>query len=404
MKSKNALYKNKKYFIVYYLAAINMLLAVVLFSGCAGHKVNTAPSPEKVEDNGNEVDAHNDSGGDGVSRPDIESNSSGSGALVGVALPSKDVQRWKQDGDNIQSGLKEAGYEVDLQYASNGAGEQISQIEDMINNGCKLLMIAPVDGNAMMSVMERAEKEAIPVISYDGLIMNSEAVSYYVSFDDYLAGRKQGEYIRDILDLDNAGDKTYNIEFVTGDLGDGNVSMLFGGAKDVLAKYMDAGTLICPSGQTELDEAATEGWSTDKAQARFETILSAFYSDGKSLDAVLASNDSTALGVTNAIESSYRGDAPVITGQGCDLPNVKNILDGKQTMSIFNDTRTLAKKAVETADAVLRGNTPDVNDTESYHNGARIVPAYICEPVFADSNNYRAILIASGFYAEGDLK
>ncbi|MDE6636334.1 MAG: sugar-binding protein [Lachnospiraceae bacterium] len=380
---------------------LSVAMVASLLAGCGDKTEEPAP-----DNNQNESDANNseDSNSEADNNEaDSNENASG-GGKIGVAMPTKDLQRWNQDGTNMEKELKEAGYEVDLQYASNDVSTQVSQIENMISNGCKVLVVASIEGDSLGTVMDQAKEAGIPVIAYDRLIMNSEAVTYYATFDNYMVGQKQGEYIRDALDLDNAGDKTYNIEFVTGDPGDNNVNFFFGGAMDVLKPYLDAGTLVCPSGQTEQAEVATVNWDTGTAQSRFENILSSFYSNGEKLDAVLASNDSTALGVANALASSYEGDYPVLTGQDCDIASVKNMIDGKQSMSIFKDTRTLASKVVEMVDAIMKGGEPEVNDKETYDNGDHVVPSYLCEPVFADINNYQELLIDSGYYTEDDLK
>lgn len=325
------------------------------------------------------------------------------GNLVGVAMPTKDLQRWNQDGENMKAQLEEAGYTVDLQYAANDIPTQVSQIENMIANGCEVLVIASIDGEALGTVLDQAKEKDIPVIAYDRLIMNSDAVSYYATFDNWDVGVKQGEYIVDALDLANAGDKTYNIEYITGDPGDNNINFFFDGAISVLQPYIDAGTLVCPSGQTEKQTVATANWATDAAQSRFENILASYYADGTQLDVVLASNDSTALGVANALASSYTGNYPVLTGQDCDIANVKNIVDGKQSMSVFKDTRDLAAKTVEMVDALMKGTEPPVNDTETYDNGTGVIPSYLCEPKACTIDNYQELLIDSGYYTEADL-
>ena len=322
---------------------------------------------------------------------------------IGVAMPTKDLQRWNQDGSNMEAQLKEAGYEVDLQYASNDIATQVSQIENMINSGCKLLVIASIDGDSLGTVLEQAKEKKIPVIAYDRLIMNSDAVSYYATFDNYMVGTKQGEYIRDQLDLDNAAGP-FNIELVTGDPGDNNARFFFGGAMDILQPYIDAGKLVVKSGQTDFATVATANWATEAAQTRMDAIISANYADGTQLDAVMCSNDSTALGVTNSLEANYTGAWPIITGQDCDIASVKNMIAGKQSMSIFKDTRTLAKKVVEMCDAIMKGTEAPVNDTQTYDNGTGIIPSYLCEPVFADINNYKELLIDSGYYTEADLQ
>ena len=241
--------------------------------------------------------------------------------LVGVAMPTKDLQRWNQDGANMKSQLEAAGYTVDLQYAANDIATQVSQVENMIANGCKVLVIASIDGEALGTVLDQAKAAGIPVIAYDRLIMNSDAVSYYATFDNWKVGVKQGEYIVKALDLENQAGP-FNIEYITGDPGDNNINFFFDGAISVLQPYIDAGKLVCPSGQTEKQTVATANWASDAAQARFENILASYYADGTTLHAVLASNDSTALGVANALESSYTGKYPILTGQDCDIASV----------------------------------------------------------------------------------
>ena len=330
-------------------------------------------------------------------------SASAGGGKIGVAMPTKDLQRWNQDGSNMEAQLKEAGYEVDLQYASNDIATQVSQIENMINSGCQLLVIASIDGDSLGTVLAQAKEKNIPVIAYDRLIMNSDAVSYYATFDNYMVGTKQGEYIKEKLDLENAAGP-FNIEIVTGDPGDNNARYFYGGAMDVLKPYIDEGKLVVKSGQIDFETVATANWSTETAQSRMDAIISANYADGTKLDAVLCSNDSTALGVTNSLEANYTGEWPIITGQDCDIANVKNMIAGKQSMSIFKDTRTLASKVVEMVDAIMKGGEAPVNDKETYDNGTGVIPSYLCEPVFADANNYKELLVDSGYYTEADLQ
>ena len=208
--------------------------------------------------------------------------------LVGVAMPTKDLQRWNQDGENMKAQLEAAGYQVDLQYGANDIATQVSQIENMIANGCKVLVIASIDGDSLGTVLAQAKEAGIPVIAYDRLIMNSDAVSYYATFDNWLVGVTQGKFIEKALDLENAAGP-FNMEFITGDPGDNNINFFFDGAMSVLQPYLDSGKVVCPSGQTEKAVVATANWATDAAQARFENILAANYSDGTQLDAVLAS-------------------------------------------------------------------------------------------------------------------
>lgn len=376
-------------------AILSVAMVATLLVGCGAKEEAAAPAAEETK---TEEAAPAAEEATEAAAPAAEG-----GNLVGVAMPTKDLQRWNQDGSNMKAELEAAGYEVDLQYASNDIQTQVSQIENMISNGCKLLVIASIDGDSLGTVLAQAKENGIPVIAYDRLIMNSDAVSYYATFDNYMVGTIQGEYLRDQLDLDNA-DGPFNIELITGDPGDNNARFFFGGAMDVLQPYIDAGKLVVKSGQVTFEEVATANWDTATAQSRFDAILASNYADGTTLHAVLASNDSTALGVANSLAANYTGEYPLLTGQDCDIASVKNILAGKQSMSIFKDTRTLATQVVGMVDAIMKGGEAPINDTETYDNGTGIIPSYLCEPVFADINNYKELLIDSGYYTEDDLK
>ena len=331
------------------------------------------------------------------------------GTKVGVSMPTKDLQRWNQDGANMKAQLEKAGYVVDLQFANNDIPTQVSQIENMITGKCKVLVIASIDGSSLSNVLATAKKKKISVIAYDRLIMDTDAVSYYATFDNYKVGTFQGTYLVDKLGLKTraSSDPVY-MEFFTGDPGDNNATFFFNGALDVLRPYLDKGVIVCKSGQTEKAQCATLEWSPERAQSRMENLITSnkYGPKGQKLDAVMCSNDSTALGVTNALKSAgYTADNfPAITGQDCDIVNVKNMLKGFQSMSIFKDTRTLASKVVEMVDALCQGKKAPVNDTKTYDNNVKVVPSYLCDPVFADINNYKTILIESGYYKESELK
>lgn len=369
-------------------ALLCVAMVAGMLTGC-GNSSSEAPAAAPAESAAQEAPAADDA--------------AAGGQLVGVAMPTKDLQRWNQDGSNMEAQLKAAGYEVDLQYASNEIQTQVSQIENMISNGCDMLVIASIDGDSLGTVLAQAKDAGIPVIAYDRLIMNSDAVSYYATFDNYMVGTKQGEYIEEKLDLKNAAGP-FNIEIFTGDPGDNNARFFYGGAMDVLKPYIDEGKLVVKSGSVDFEKVATANWATETAQSRMDAIIASYYADGTQLDAVLCSNDSTALGVENALEAAYTGEWPIITGQDCDVANVKNMIAGKQSMSIFKDTRTLATQVVKMVDAVLKGGEAPINDTESYDNGTGVIPSYLCEPVFADVDNYKELLIDSGYYTEDQLQ
>ena len=328
---------------------------------------------------------------------------------IGVSMPTQDLQRWNQDGANMKSKLEAAGYTVDLQFAQNDIATQISQLENMITGGCKVLVIASIDGSSLSNVLADAKAKNVKVIAYDRLIMDTDAVSYYATFDNYKVGTFQGTYIEEKLGLKSrtSANPVY-MEFFTGDPGDNNINFFFGGAMDVLTPYIEKGVIVCKSGQTAKAQCATLNWAASAAMERMENLITScgYAPNGQKLDAVYCSNDSTAEGVINALKSAGydASNIPVITGQDCDITNMKFIIAGLQSMSIFKDTRTLAAKVVEMVDAIMKGSNPPINDTTTYDNNVKVVPSFLCEPVFGDINNYKTLLIDSGYYTEAQLK
>jgi len=327
---------------------------------------------------------------------------------VGVAMPTQSLQRWNQDGTNMKAQLEAAGYTVDLQFANNDVATQVSQIENMITGGVQVLVVASIDGSALGTVLATAKEAGIPIIAYDRLLTDTDAVDYYTTFDNYGVGKIQGQYIIDRFKLaDDSVTGPFTIEFTAGSPDDNNANLFFTGAMDLLKPYLDSGKLVCKSGQLDFATVATPAWKSETSQARMDTILSSYYSDaltgGTKLDICLCSNDSTALGVTNSLVAAgfTKDNIPVITGQDCDIANTKNMIAGLQAMSVFKDTRTLAAQTVTMVSDILSGKTPETNAT--YNNKTKDVPSFNCTPVFADASNYQSILIDSGYYTADQL-
>ena len=326
--------------------------------------------------------------------PAFASDDAAGGGKIGISMPTQSLERWNRDGSYLEEQFKAAGYDVELTYSDNETDRQVNDIQNLISDGVDLLVVAAIDGEALNTVMDEAKDAGIPVISYDRLI-KSDAVSYYISFDNYTVGTLQGQYVIDTLDLDNAGDKTYNIEFTAGDPADNNAGYFFNGAYDTLKPYLDAGTLNVVSGQTDFDSVATAQWDTQTALERMQNILASYYADGTQLDVALCSNDSTALGVTQAIESDYAGKNDVlITGQDGDEANLANIVDGKQSMTVYKAVANEAVVTLDLAEAMLKGDTIDESlitnsgwdfdcayDTESYETSdGNKCPSFLLVP------------------------
>lgn len=318
---------------------------------------------------------------------------------VGIAMPTQSSERWIEDGDNMVNLLEEKGYDTELQFAENSVENQLAQIENMISQEVDYLIIASVDGEALTDVLDQAERTDIPVIAYDRLIMNHEHVSYYATFDNFGVGELQGGYIEEALGLAD-GEGPYNIELFGGSPDDNNSYFFWDGAMSILDPYIESGDLVVQSGQTDFSQAATLRWDGAEAQARMDNILSGYYSD-ETLDAVLSPYDGISLGVISSLQAAGYGSEdrplPVITGQDAYVATAQSILEGEQTQTVFKDTRELAERAVSMVEAIVNGEEPEVNDTETYDNNAKVVPSYLEEPVSVDIDNIDEVLFESGY-------
>ena len=330
----------------------------------------------------------------------------GAGKTVGIAMPTQSSERWINDGANMKAQLEALGYEVVLQYAEDDVQMQVSQIENMVAQQVDCLVIAAVDSGALTTVEAQAKTAGIPIIAYDRLLMDTDAVSYYASFDNKGVGTAIAEYIVEHKDLEaaKAAGESYTIEFFMGSPDDNNAVLLYQGIMEVLQPYLDDGTLVCKTGRTSFDDTCILRWSQEEAQKMCENYLSGFYAD-EDLDIICSAFDGFAYGCRSALEAAGYTDAnwPLITGQDAELMAVKNIISGKQTMSIYKDTRLLAEKCVTMVNAVINGTEPEINDTTTYDNNVLVVPSYLCTPVAVDANNYEELLIDGGYYTAEQL-
>ena len=338
----------------------------------------------------------------GKSSGDAKSQDKG---FVGIAMPTKSAERWIADGDNMVKQLEEKGYKTDLQYGEDKVENQVAQIENMITKGVDILVIASIDGSALTDVLDKANKEGIEVIAYDRLLMNSENVDYYATFDNFSVGVLQASYIEEALGLKD-GKGPFNIELFGGSPDDNNALINYNGVLSVLQPYFDSGQLIVPSGQTKFNQIATLRWDGSTAQARMDNLLSANYTD-KKLDAVLSPYDPIGLGIISSLKGVGYGSGdkpiPVVTGQDATIAGVKSIIAGEQTQTVFKDTRTLAKNTIEMIEAITNNKDVPVNDKETYDNGVKVVPTYLANPISVTKENYKTELIDTNYYTEKEL-
>ncbi|GGX51982.1 multiple monosaccharide ABC transporter substrate-binding protein [Streptomyces minutiscleroticus] len=330
------------------------------------------------------------------------------GATIGIAMPTKSSERWIADGANVEANLKKAGYKTKLVYGEDDPDQQVSQIENLITQGVKALIVAAIDNKSLNNVLQQAKDADIPVISYDRLILGTENVDYYASFDNEKVGELQGTYIVEKLGLKDGSEKgPFNIELFAGSNDDNNTKYFFQGAMNVLKPYMDKKQLVVRSKQTALNQVTTLRWDGGTAQKRMDDILTSAYKS-EQVDAVLSPYDGISIGILSALKSDDYGSKskplPVVTGQDAEVASVKSIAMGQQTQTVFKDLRKLAEVAANMVDASLNGKKPEINDDKTYDNGAKVVPAYLLEPVSVDKDNYKEVLVDGGYYKESDLK
>jgi putative multiple sugar transport system substrate-binding protein len=374
------------------LAAAGTVLALTL-TACSGGGAGAGTH-----------DAATEGGGDG-----------GGGGLVGVAMPTETSERWINDGDAVKSQLEDAGYEVDLQYAADDIPTQQQQIDQMITKGAELLIVASIDGTALANQLQAAADQGIPVIAYDRLINGTENVDFYVTFDNYNVGVQQATSLLVGLGLlqedgKTKGDATgpFNVELFAGSLDDNNAHFFWQGAMDTLKPYMDKGTLVVKSGQTDIEQAAILRWQQETAQKRMEDLLTSTYSDGTKVQGVLSPYDGLSRGIITALTNAGYGSTiaeglPPVTGQDAEIASVKLIQDGTQYATIFKDTRKLAEQAVTSAESFLKGDQPEANDTKTYDNGVKVVPSFLLESDIVYADNIAPLLIDSGYWTEDEV-
>ena len=323
---------------------------------------------------------------------------------IGISMPTTSSTRWISDGKSMVDLFEKAGYTTDLEYGEDDVDSQVAQIQKMITDDVSVLIVAAIDGQQLTGVLQQAKDAGIPVIAYDRLIVGTPDVDYYASFDNIQVGALQAQYIVDKLNP-AAATAPQTIELFAGSPDDNNAYLFYKGAMSVLQPYLDSGELVVRSGQTSMDQIATERWDPATAASRMESVIGANYGSTR-LDAVLSPYDGMSRAIITTLQAHGYGTGqplPVITGQDAELDSVKSILVGQQAETVFKDTRALAAATVEMSEAVLKGEEPTVTDTTTYDNGVEVVPANLLQPVSVDAGNLQKELVDSGYYSAAQL-
>jgi len=327
--------------------------------------------------------------------------------MVGISMPTKTSTRWISDGESMVKSFEALGYKADLQFADNDIANQLAQIENMVTKGADVLVIAAVDGSTMSDVLQKASDAGVLVISYDRLITKTENVDYYATFDNFGVGVIQGTQLLTGLGVLDGATGPFNIELFGGSPDDTNAFYFYDGAMSVIQPYIDSGVVVVQSGQMGMDKVGTLRWLAATAQSRMDNLLSAFYTDEK-IDGVLSPYDGLSIGILSSLKGvgycTPELKCPVVTGQDAEVASIKSMIAGEQTYTVFKDTRVLAAQTAKMVDQALKGETVEINDTETYNNEVKIVPSYLLIPISIDVSNYQKELVDSGYIKAEDLK
>jgi putative multiple sugar transport system substrate-binding protein len=326
---------------------------------------------------------------------------------VGIVLPTKDEPRWVQDETRFKEALGEAGYEVEILFSQGDSAKERANVEDLITKGATVIIITPQDGTAAAAAANAAKDAGVSVISYDRLIRDTDAVNYYVTFDSLAVGAQQAQYL-----VDNAEGTGNPLYLYAGAASDNNAFVFFEGAWKVLQPKIADGTFVIKNSteaealsdkadlsRDELSQIIgqiTTNWDFSVAKNLAEANLTAATAEDKGDVFILAPNDGTARSIADTFAADGDVSSYIVTGQDAEKASVQYIIDGKQSMTVFKDVRTLVDDAISAAVSLLEGNEP--NATGSYNNGATDVPAIQSPVVSVDAGNVQEVLITSGYY------
>ncbi|MBR1581010.1 MAG: sugar-binding protein [Selenomonadaceae bacterium] len=303
--------------------------------------------------------------------------------VVAVSFPNT-TGSWQRNGDSIKRFLEDDNFVVDLQFAGSPA-EQSSQIANLIEEKPQCIVIGALDSAGLANVLKGAKENDIPIIAFDRIILGTDAVSYYASYDNEAIGEAMGMYFEAALNLKNGGGP-YNIELFAGAPSDNNAHLFFKKTMEILEPYFRSGQLVCRSNQRDFNSVAVADWNSSNARTRIKNILDTYYTGGTPLHAVLSPNDDIAGVILE--EMKARGMAPpMISGLDADPAAIERIKAGQQTFTVGKDPDHLTAKCVRMIKAVVEGIQPDINDVKTYDNGVKVLPAYLCTPMIIDKTN-----------------
>jgi putative multiple sugar transport system substrate-binding protein len=382
-----------------FVLVLTLMLALFAVTGCASTSTTAAPAGETTAAPAGETTV-----------------APAEGSLdVGIVLPTKDEPRWVQDEGRFTAALKEAGFTSEVLFSQGSSATEKANVEALITKGIKVLIICPQDGDAAAAAADAAAAAGVKVISYDRLITSTENVNYYVTFDSIAVGAAQGQYLIDKATA--AGAKGAPLYLYAGASSDNNAFLFFEGAWNVLQPKIADGTFVIKNSEEAVklqskatltrDEMAaiigqvTTNWDFNEAKNKAEAHLTNASAADKGDVYILAPNDGTARSIADTFAADKDVTSYVITGQDAEKASVQYIIDGKQSMTVFKDVRSLVTDSISMAVSILNGEEPET--TGSYNNKKVDVKAKQTEVIVVDQANVKSVLIDSGYYAASDF-
>jgi putative multiple sugar transport system substrate-binding protein len=384
-------FKNPK--IVLFLVMIVAMLAV---AGCPAPAATPAPAAEAPA----------------AEAPAAEAPAASGAPQIGIVLPTKDEPRWIQDEARFRDLLGTAGVPVEILFSQGSSATEKSNVESLLTKGAKVIILTPQDGAAAAAAAEAAREAGAKVVSYDRLILNTPAVDYYVTFDSVAVGEAQGQYL-----VDKATGTGNPLYLYAGASSDNNAFLFFEGAWNVLQPKIADGTFVIKNSSEAMalqdkatltrDEMAqilgqvTTNWDFNTAKNLAEANLTVATAADKGDVFILAPNDGTARAIADVFAVDPDVTSYVVTGQDAEKASVQYVIDGKQSMTVLKDTRTLAQDAITAALAFLNGQTPE--QTTTYNNQSIDVPAKPSVVITVDKDNVKQAIIDSGYWPASDF-
>jgi putative multiple sugar transport system substrate-binding protein len=350
-------------------------------------------------------------GGSGTEATKAPAKNDGS-VDVGIVLPTKDEPRWLQDQARFEDVISSTDYTVEVLFSQGSSANEKTNVETLIAKGIKVLIICAQDAAAAAAAVEEAKDAGVIVISYDRLITDTDAIDYYVTFDSLAVGAAMGQYL-----VDNATGTGNPLYLYAGAATDNNAFLFFEGAWKILQPKIADGTFVIKNSseavavqdkatltrdeQSAIIGQVTTNWDFNEAKSKAEAHLTSAAAADKGQCYVLAPNDGTARSIADVFAADADVKGYFITGQDAEVASVQYIIDGKQSMTVFKDTRTLAADAMNMAIEVIEGKTPATDST--YNNLAKDVPSKQTATVVVTKDTVKSALIDSGYYKASEF-